>query len=141
VCTFSCYSKPRTPMGQQSTLLFLSGISLSGKSTPVMSRFTRPPISEPRTPMARALPPCHVTSPSVISGIAGSRFHRSQFLCIRKPRMPNPDFPGSCATCPLVINGSGYIGKSLIAIPTSAKLLPPQTPKTESRWSLVSPCT
>jgi hypothetical protein len=43
------------------------------------------------------------TSPplSDLSGIAGSRFHRSQFLCIIKPRMPSPDLPGSRATCPV----------------------------------------
>jgi hypothetical protein len=130
--------KTPNPDGSTVNASILIGDFPIGKSAPVMSRFTRPQIPEPRTPMARALSPRHVTSLSApISGIAGSRFHRSQFLCIRKPRMPNPDFPGSRATCPLVINGSDYIGKSLIAISTSMKLLPPQTRYAESRWPLV----
>jgi hypothetical protein len=42
------------------------------------------------------------TSPplSALSGIVGLRFHRSQFLCIIKPRILNPDLSGSRATCP-----------------------------------------
>jgi hypothetical protein len=50
---------------------------------------------ETRTPTARHLssserrvPRCHVTFFLVRSGIAGSRFHRSQFSCITKPRTP-----------------------------------------------------
>jgi hypothetical protein len=42
--------------------------------------------------------------------------------------VPNPDFPGSRATCPLSINGSDVIEKSPIVISTVMKILPPGNP-------------
>jgi hypothetical protein len=61
----------------ESTLLFFSGISLSGNRYIRCRGFHAPRIPEPRTPMARALSPRHVTS-SLLSignrGIAISLF-------------------------------------------------------------------
>jgi hypothetical protein len=52
--------------------------------------------------------------------------------------MPNPDFPGSRATCPLSINGSDLIRKSSIAISTVMKILLPGKPICQVLISLSS---
>jgi len=106
----------------------LSGISLSGNRHIKCRDSLALQISEPRTLMVRVLSPRHVTSSSTLSRIAGSRFHRPQFLCTIKSRMSNPDFAGSRATCPLSINGSNVIGKSPIVISTVMKILSPGNP-------------
>jgi hypothetical protein len=52
--------------------------------------------------------------------------------------MSNLDFSGSHATCPLSVNGSDLIGKSLITISMSIKLLPPGNPMSRIPISLNS---
>jgi hypothetical protein len=72
VCTFSCHSKPRTPMVKGSTLLFLSGISLSGNQR-IRCRDSLPhksPNPELRWHVRYSWPR-HLLSPA-LSGIAGS---------------------------------------------------------------------
>jgi hypothetical protein len=71
VGTFMCYSKPRTPMGQQSTLLFLSGISLSGNRDlccrdSLARKSPNPELRYARAPILR-----HVTSSLLSIGNRG----------------------------------------------------------------------
>jgi hypothetical protein len=114
---------PNPDMGQQSTLPVVGDFPI-GKSAHKVSRFTC--TANLRTPNSDGT--CAISSPRHLlfhsienRGIAISPSSISLHV---KSRMPNPDFPGSHATCPLSINGSDVIGKSPIAISTVMKILP-----------------
>jgi hypothetical protein len=88
---------------------------------------------ECRIPISRDLVPhCHVTS-----GFRGSRIHDARVPRRREPRIPEPRFLGILRRCPTKSTVPIRSGNRRFAISTNAKLLPPQTPKTESRWPLV----
>jgi hypothetical protein len=104
LCARSRAFKTPNPDGSKVNVLVPSGISLSGnRQYDVRFTYPKPESLNPNSDVhVRENLPCHVTSSlHSKSGIAGSRFSCSQFLGNRKSRMPNPDLPGSRATCPL----------------------------------------
>jgi hypothetical protein len=101
VGTFSCYSKPRNPMGLNfNALRSCQGFSYReiGIRDVVVHLHHESPNSELRC--ARAISPCHVASSLRSIGNRVIAISRLKSLDTGKSRMPNPDFPGSRAMCP-----------------------------------------
>jgi hypothetical protein len=106
--TFSCKTspEPRMSMVNESTLPFLSWISLSGNRNIRCRGSHVPRIPEPQTPMPPVLHSClgsHTATSS--SGLRGSRIHDTSFFVVKNPEMPNAetlksDFSGSRDPCP-----------------------------------------
>jgi len=121
VCTFSCNSKPRTPMGQQSTFSYIGDFPIR-KSEYVMSRVldTTKSLTPNSDSMCRLgssnfelryIATCTLlessgpTLPCPLQDFTDRESTKQVFFVVRNPEMPNTETPksnfsGSCATCP-----------------------------------------